>query len=82
MSKKNRVFIGDFIETTDKFFPSVNGVGGATKRQGLKGIVLFKWKDDLYGIRFGKHEWTNHLNGALSDSCGYFLKREEFNLIK
>lgn len=80
-NKNKRVFIGDFIETTKDFYPVANGKR-YTSKDGLRGIILFKGKDDLYGVRFGKHEWTHHLNGVLSDKCGYFLKREDFNLIK
>jgi hypothetical protein len=83
MSSRNnkRIFIGDFIETTKDFCPVIKGQKLAPL-PGYKGIILMKWKDNLYGVRFGKYKWTNHLNGILSDSHGYFLKKEEFNLIK
>jgi hypothetical protein len=76
-----RVFIGDIV-TTKKGFKPVNksGVKIDLKDDQFTGMVVAR-RGDFYGVRFGYGlDFTDKLDGLLSNDVGAMLKRDDFEI--
>ena len=80
-NKSERPFVGDIIITNRTFKPKKkDGTPSEFINEPYRGIVVSR-KGNNFGVRYGVGlDFTDHLNGLLSNPIGCMLERDEFEI--
>ena len=80
-NKSERPFVGDVVITNKSFKPKKkDGTPSESYDELYRGMVVSR-KGNNFGIRFGVGlDFTDHLDGLLSNPIGCMLERDEFEI--